>query len=136
MFNPTHQVNNEKNTQSREQPKYKCNMIITYKKLSNFQESNSRCTRAHRPSGPVACSLVRPCMNCGCGMKKCLTTSGTCVARASVAAPDMVGERTLMPPRRGVNRRDDQIKLFPWKLELHWHRRLDRVLGRLDRPAQ
>jgi hypothetical protein len=26
----------------------------------------------------------------------------------------------------GVNRRDDQIKLFPWKLELHWHMRLDR----------
>jgi hypothetical protein len=36
-------------------------------------------------------------------------------------------ERTLMPPRGGVNRRDDQIKtLFPEKLELHWPRRLDR----------
>jgi hypothetical protein len=28
-------------------------------------------------------------------------------------------ERTLMPPKGGVNRRDDQIKLFPRKLELH-----------------
>jgi hypothetical protein len=36
------------------------------------------------------------------------------------------GERTLMPPRGGVNRRDDQIKLFPRKLELHGLRRLDR----------
>jgi hypothetical protein len=52
------------------------------------------------------------------------------------AARRVVGpERTLMPLRGGVNRRDDQIKPFsPEKLELHWSRRLDRLYQAVRPP--